>query len=55
VGIEVKGTYGTQSEAQRDFQNRLAHTGVFYILATATDQVEQQSKNIFEPNHGSAA
>ena len=31
-------------------QDRLERAGGFYILATTIDQVEQQFKNIFEPN-----
>jgi hypothetical protein len=50
LGIEVKGTDGRQSEAQRDFQERLERAGGFYILATTIDQVEQQIANIFEPD-----
>jgi hypothetical protein len=42
VGIEVKGPRGVQSEAQKEFENRVRTAGGTYILARSIDDVAKQ-------------
>src|SRR6185312_7560242 len=41
IGIEVKGTGGKQSDAQKDFQARLEAAGGLYLLVMSIDEVDR--------------
>jgi len=46
LGIELKGTGGTQSEEQKKFQTRLEAAGGKYILARSSEDVEEAIRQI---------
>jgi hypothetical protein len=46
IGLEIKGTGGTQSPQQRDFQRRLEKAGGIYILCYELDNVQEILKPI---------